>query len=363
MRVPRHPSTVYLHIGPPKTGTTYLQEALWRNKRRLAEQGVTFPGRPIDHFRAALDLRGLSFGGYDDPATEGAWDELAKKTMACNTRSVVISHEVLAAASTEHIQTALRSLQPAQVHVIYGARDLARQIPAVWQESLKNRRKRTYPRFLRAVLSYQPGGGNHRFWSAQNAVEVLARWGKHLPADHIHVVTLPQRTGDSNALWERFCAVLGIDADGFDMNIARTNVSLATSEAEVLRRLNVVLPEDLSWPDYERLVKNRFNQLADRGSAGQRLRVPNRHRDQVLKTSDAVRRQLAEAGYDIVGDLDDLIPADDAFGPVKGLKTGRVADAAVEVLATVLTADPSRTEKGRHEARRLIRALRPRGNR
>ncbi len=324
---------------------------------------MTFPGRPIDHFRAALDLRGLSFGGYDDPETDGAWRALAKKALACNTRSVIVSHEVLAAASAEHIQTALKSLQPAQVHVVYGARDLARQIPAVWQESLKNRRKRTYPRFLRAVLNQQPGQASARFWAAQDAVEVLGRWGKQIPADRIHVVTLPQRSGDSNALWERFCAVLGIDADGFDMDIARTNVSLTTSEAEVLRRLNVILPEDLSWPDYERLVKARFNQLADRGYAGQRLRVPNRHREQVLKTSDTVRRQLAEAGYDIVGDLHDLIPADDAFGRARGLKAGKVAAAAVEVLATVLTSEPSPAEKRRHEARRLLRALRPRGNR
>ena len=53
---------VYLHIGAPKTGTTYVQDRLSRNSRMLAQHGVHFPGRaPLTspgmfHFRAALDL-------------------------------------------------------------------------------------------------------------------------------------------------------------------------------------------------------------------------------------------------------------------------------------------------------------------
>ena len=35
---------VYLHIGAPKTGTTYLQEVLFTNRARLAEHGVLYPG-------------------------------------------------------------------------------------------------------------------------------------------------------------------------------------------------------------------------------------------------------------------------------------------------------------------------------
>ena len=36
---------VFLHIGGPKCGTTYLQTVLWSNKPRLAEAGVLRPGR------------------------------------------------------------------------------------------------------------------------------------------------------------------------------------------------------------------------------------------------------------------------------------------------------------------------------
>jgi hypothetical protein len=36
---------VHLHIGAPKTGTTYLQDRLLLNSSTLARHGVTIPSR------------------------------------------------------------------------------------------------------------------------------------------------------------------------------------------------------------------------------------------------------------------------------------------------------------------------------
>ncbi|MEJ7689549.1 MAG: hypothetical protein WKF76_03460 [Nocardioidaceae bacterium] len=76
-----------------------------------------------------------------------------------------------------------------------------------------------------------------------------------MPADRIHVITIPHRSAADDTLWRRFCAVLGIDPNGFDLDVARSNTSLPQAEAEVLRRLNEALPDDLPWPEYERLIK------------------------------------------------------------------------------------------------------------
>ena len=35
---------VFLHIGEPKTGTTFLQQVMWSNRAELAAQGVVLPG-------------------------------------------------------------------------------------------------------------------------------------------------------------------------------------------------------------------------------------------------------------------------------------------------------------------------------
>ena len=60
---------VHLHIGAPKTGTTYLQDRLMLNSAQLARHGVVIPSQnrfvdtDVFHFRAALDLLDQDWGG------------------------------------------------------------------------------------------------------------------------------------------------------------------------------------------------------------------------------------------------------------------------------------------------------------
>ncbi len=323
-----------------------------------------FPKRPLDHYYAALDIRGLAFGGYDDPQVAGSWKRFVDEVMTCGGEKAVVSHELLAAASTEQIASVLGAFEPAEVHVIYGARDLARQLPAVWQESVKNRRTRPYKSFLRAVLGKRgEARPNAGFWTAQDPLRSLARWAAYLPPERIHVVTLPPGGAPVDLLWQRFCRAMGVDPTGFDLDVARTNTSLTQADAEVLRQLNRRLSSDLQWPDYERLVKQRFNQLADRGVDGDRLRVPRRFRERLLHRTEEVRSGLVAASYDIVGDLDDLLPVDDAFGPVRQLSSDQVADTAVDLLAVVLQTSTSAAQERRANAKRLLVRLRRRGER
>ena len=56
---------VYLHVGTPKTGTSYLQHVLFHNRRRLRSHGISYPADRFDaHFLAALDLMRLPWGGH-----------------------------------------------------------------------------------------------------------------------------------------------------------------------------------------------------------------------------------------------------------------------------------------------------------
>ncbi len=336
VRVPHPVPTVYLHIGAPKTGTTYLQAAMWRNRELLAAHGVTVPGTAmVDHFYAALDIRQLAFKGYDNPLAKGMWGRLSGAALDAPTSKVVLSHEILAGASAEDARRAVESLRPATVHVVYGSRDLARQLPAVWQETLKNGRRHTYRQFLGHTLSAHLRTENQGFWHLQDPVVSLRAWSSAVPPENIHIVTLPQ-VGTSGSLWDRFCTALEIPADGFDLDIRRSNSSLNRIDAELLRRLNKQLPRDLPWPDYEARVKDRFNALADRATPGPRLVVPVRDRKKVMNLAAEIRAELAKGGYDVVGTLEDLIPAKAAFGKVEPPDQTEVADSAAAMLAELL---------------------------
>ena len=93
---------VLLHIGTPKTGTSYLQDVLFQNRSRLLKQDVSYPADRFDaHFLAGLDLMRLRWGGLEAEAV-GAWDRLAAKVRDHDGTSIV-SHEILASASRSQV--------------------------------------------------------------------------------------------------------------------------------------------------------------------------------------------------------------------------------------------------------------------
>ncbi|WP_206525588.1 hypothetical protein, partial [Mesorhizobium sp. Primo-B] len=70
---------------------------------------------------------------------------------------------------------------------------------------------------------------------------VLAKWSVGVPAERIHVVTVPQRrqrTADGDLLWGRMCEALAIDPGWAPRDSLRANRSLGAAETEVIRQLN-----------------------------------------------------------------------------------------------------------------------------
>lgn len=310
---PRTAPDVYLHVGAAKTGTTFLQNVLWRHRDELAVAGLLYPAwRSGDHYRASLDLQRNSLRHKDMPEP-GAWQLVAGRARAWSGRAAVISHETLARARVREISSAMESLSPATVHIIYTVRDLARQLPAVWQESVKNRAVHTYDRFLDAVAGSPTGerGVHNTFWRAQDPVGVLERWGEAVPVDRIHVVTCPPPGSPPETLWCRFADVLGVaDPKSYDLNVDRSNPSLGVVETEVVRRINERLAGQLEHARYERTVKFDLaeSRLASR-PGGERIQTPPEHRKWIERRAEEIIDGLAASGVNIVGDLDDLRPA------------------------------------------------------
>src|ERR1700712_2718963 len=88
---------VYLHVGTPKSGTSYLQDKLSRNRDLLERQGVDFlRTRSGDHFEASLDLLGRRWAGAEARA-RGQWEAMATEGRQSQ-RHALVSHEILAGA-------------------------------------------------------------------------------------------------------------------------------------------------------------------------------------------------------------------------------------------------------------------------
>src|SRR5215212_4838560 len=97
------PRRVFLHIGTPKSGTSYLQEKLALNREALAAQGLTYPDtRTGNHFEAALDLIEERWAGQGEVA-RGQWSALVAEARKAP-GDALISHEILAAAKPAQVR-------------------------------------------------------------------------------------------------------------------------------------------------------------------------------------------------------------------------------------------------------------------
>jgi hypothetical protein len=306
---------VFLHIGAPKTGTTYLQHVLFKNREALADAGVLYPYSALDQtFRSAHDFCGTTWFGHHADRFRGEWDRVAELARSWEGSTVIISSELLAAATPDRIKSRLGMLAPAQaeqteLHVVFSARDLARQLVSDWQEQVKHKHTVTLERFVDDLVELgrnAPEPFGRLFWGLHDAGAVLATWSEAVPPERIHVITVPPPGGPSDALWTRFCTVTGLDPAGYDTTAKRSNASMGVEETELVRRMNRRLTK-MDGNSYDVLVR-LF--LADKvlGGGTTRLTLPPDRMAWARSRSQTLIDQLSEAGYQVEGDLSDLMP-------------------------------------------------------
>lgn len=350
----------FLHVASTKSGTTFLQQVLWSHRDLLREQGVLLPGRRRQHFLAALEVRDSARFWSDPDEVVGSWSALAEEAAAWE-GDVVVSHELFAPATREQAGRAVERLGDHEVHVVVTARDLARQIPAEWQEHLKHRSVLTFPEFVSTLRAdgergpFSPNG--YHFWEEQDLCGVVERWGV-VPPERVHVVTVPPPTAPTGALWGRFAGLLGLAPADFDLGRARPNRSLRAEQAELLRRLNEALGERLPLPgSYPGTVKSvlAHEVLAERD--GSRFGVVGDDFDFAVARARAMVAGLRTLGVDVVGDLEELVPrAPASASGDAAVPDAAVATEAVEALAEVLHRYADERARRQHLRRRLDEA-------
>ena len=339
------PRAVVLHVGTPKTGTSYAQDVLFRNRRQLRRHGIEYPADRFDaQFLAALDLMQLPWGGLEREAV-GAWDRLVEQVRA-SSGTAIISHEILARASRAQVARALCDLgldrpDGPEIHLVVSARDLVRQIPAEWQENVKHRATLGYAAFLKQLRDPARSGRIASwFWGVQELPDILDRWGGDLPPERVHVVTVPPAGADPGLLWPRFSQVFGLDGlDDLDLTSGTSNPSLGVPETALIRRLNRLANQQVAPADYRPLVRELLaHQTLSRRRTSPRLALPPSEHAWVSALSEQWSATIRERGYDVVGDLADLrgAPPVVEYADPDAPNEADVADAGLDAIRALL---------------------------
>lgn len=341
-----------LHIGSMKSGTSFIQNVLGSNKARLLRSGVLFPGgRWRDQVAAVTDLIDQERLPGRHHGDAGPWQDLVTEINE-HPGTAVVSMEFLAPRRSAKIRY-LRSCFPdTSVEAVLTGRDLMRNLPSMWLESVQNGGTVSWPDYVAAVRAERDDPGPDRaFWKHQGLAAISRRWISVLGPERFTLLTVPPGGAPPGLLWERFSQVIGVDPATCDVSV-RSNPSIGAATAQVLRRLNERLPGERLDPSLEFYVKHF---LAKRGLADRSAREPKLGFDEPWARRRAEREVdlLREMRLRVVGDLEELMPR-----PVHGVRIEEVdaeaqLAAAVDGLALLVQGWSDSDAKCRQRIRRL----------
>jgi hypothetical protein len=293
-----------LHVGAPKTGTSYLQRVIWDNVEVLAAQGIGVPfDRPRDQLAAIADLRATTWSADLDGAN---WRDLADGVNAVP-GTCLVSEELLCSLPPASIEKFLTMLDPGtETHVIYAARDAGRQVPAMWQHIVRGRHTITFEAFL----SWIRADPKATYWADQCPLQALDRWGSFVASGRFHLMTVPASGEEPAVLWQRFAGIIGVDPSFLTVPDRVENPSIGLLETEVLRRLNERLGTRFPMrKKYISVVRNTMIQPGlTTAPAPVPIYLPADFADWLSARTTQRVEELANRSdeYDLVGDLAEL---------------------------------------------------------
>jgi hypothetical protein len=326
---------VFLHIGLPKTGTTYLQRTLWENKETLAQAGLLLPGRHRRrHLLASLDVREDPLLGRLAGDVSAPWADLVAEALAWH-GDVLISHEFFGPASPEQVRRMVESLEGAQVHVIITAREMVGLTISRWQEYVRNGGRRsidTYPR----DRPYDPA--DEWGWASIDLADILDRWGSVVAHDRIHVLPMVAGGADPGELPMRFLGVMGYADTSITVPEERVNEGLGLVEAELLRRTTPLMEDFRSAADRGNWIRGYLATPGVMPVSGEKFRPSDDRLKELEERGHRAVAALRDGGYDVAGDLSVLEPAEvhDRRHPGDVTDTEQL-DVAVQVIAALMT--------------------------
>lgn len=238
-----------MHVGPVKTGSTFIQDVLWQNQEDLGRQGVQHPCWYANEMWFAVnDVQDCEFIHFDLPGSRGSWASMVERVHRYDGRSL-LSHELMGFSTDQQVDRIVADLSPRPLHIIVHARSLNRLLASTFQEKVK---------MVDPDISWQDWLVQQRATRAAwcDTAAIVGRWARHVPKSYIHVVTVPPRGLDRSVLLARFGEAAGIDTAVWGSDGAESNASLDTEQTELLRLVNRAT-QTVADVEYRRALVNQ----------------------------------------------------------------------------------------------------------
>ena len=219
-----------VHVGPHKTGTTYIQQTLAALHDTLLGRGIyvpsvwdAAPGLP-SHMKLAWAIR-----NRDVALVQRQIHEMLGQRY----QTVVISCEALSRLDPEQVVQLRQLLGIAPVEVVYYVRRSPERLPSLWQETVKHGHTMTFSEFLDRELRR-----NDTFASWDTAV--LDGFSTVFGQNNVKVVAYSYLVDSNIDIAGHFLTAF-LDLHDIDRpDVGRPNESMPPWDIELVRALNAI---------------------------------------------------------------------------------------------------------------------------
>lgn len=219
--------TIYLHIGPHKTGTTYIQKNLYLNKEYLKNLGYLYP-EPKEIIE--------EFSVY-------CHKELYKKPININnllkqnnnaTNNIIVSFEGLSLYSKDEIfelKKHIDSYYDYNIKIIFYLRNPAERVYSLWQEKIKHGECISITKFIIDLIS-KPFSTEYLNYDL-----IISKWTEVFHLDNIILIDYHS----CEDIFISFLKCININKfSEFQVHKGLINRSLPIEIAELIRVLNSI---------------------------------------------------------------------------------------------------------------------------
>ena len=301
------PREILLHIGPPKTATTSIQQLL--NQHGSLRSDITT--EVLTQRDAVLDLVLHDEFTKSAPMRRGGWEKLVSAINRSRAEIVIVSDEKFSWLDRSAIAEVAQAFGAERTQVVFGARALHRVIPSYWQELLKVGASDSLHAWCAALIEGNAHGERSRnagrFWRSHDLGALAERWTSGFGQTRVTCFVVHEN--DHTRTLQNASEALGLKLLASAKPAASSNPALSLPQANALQRVNE-MSSRMRVPTRVRRAITRLavEQLtASTVVRGARAEVPQKFRQAVQERQRQMAEQLQASGIRVAGDLSTLM--------------------------------------------------------
>ncbi len=225
-----------IHVGPHKTGTTYIQKRLIDARPLLKKMGFHYPEFGISQFGHHRIVRYFSNQGNDDinfPL------EILRENIPLD-QNIIISSENFVTLNEIGLNRIANFFPTHKLEIVFFIRDLAGLWPSYWQENIKHGADYTFLEYMAWMHGWMEREDVIRLETAKQLRELSGIFGINNIYAHIYDNVIDDDQDLFVYFWQN---ILNLPLGGLEGGGALINRSVESHTIEIIRILNQLYKE------------------------------------------------------------------------------------------------------------------------